>query len=952
MKKCILLLLGGICCLLQGHAQQFQLSTYDIDKRLSRGLIKAVITDDIGFLWSATDEGVIRFDGKETVFFRDVIPGGFAKAFCKRVNGDMLVLHDFGLTQIISQPDTTYFKTLLSGYLQDLDTSLYYPKAVFEDHKGTLWIGENQAVVRYDGESFQKFRFSSQDFADNFLRSFSFAEDSQNRLWAISYNGNLYYYQPEDRQFIPVALSIDIQEVGSMHYRGEGKLWVGAKNGFFEITVTNNGQIVSSRIIGDIDNVSTSILINPEEFYVGTFDQGLFQADLLGSGVTFKPLSVLPFPNIISLHFDPQNGLWVSGSESIGLLHPIFFKTLELEQEERTISDFTFLSDSLLLVSNEHQLYQFSLQLDNWILADSLIIPASLSPRSLLVDGDRLWMGDFTGEVFYYDLSQDGLYSVDTILAGSFITQIVKDSHQNIWIAGNRRHGLIRISPDEQIRFYSQPEVQYNQVVCESPTGVIFCANSDPDYYLSMYDPSQDTFIDISENLNFTLSNNFAVEDLAFDEDGSLLIATSDGLLRYQLNPISQTASRAQRIDLGVVPIDESIKSVVQSDGVIWIATSQGLIMFQNDQSLLYDRSSGLPSRNLTARGLQVDNEGEVWIATAQGLAYLSSSNSSQSVTPTPIFQNLTFNGERAVSDSDTPVFPYDTYLNATFISLSYPADQLQYQTQIMGLDSTWVNQGTDNRIFVPRFPEGEYTLQVRAQQHGGFRWSDPLSYTFAIARPWYTKGWAWALYALLIVGVVIIFNKLYHWHLLRKNRQLETIVQKRTEEVRQQSDQIIEQNERYRKLKEQQLEQEIEYRNKQLTSYTLNLVQKNQVLKDLRAKIVDVRRQSRRDVSIEMKRLLSLIDQSFRSDRGWEEFKLYFEEVHAGFFEELKTNHPELTPQDLRLCAMIRLNLTITESASILGISPESMKTSRFRLRKKMELPSINRLEEYIMQV
>ena len=347
---------------------------------------------------------------------------------------------------------------------------------------------------------------------------------------------------------------------------------------------------------------------------------------------------------------------------------------------------------------------------------------------------------------------------------------------------------------------------------------------------------------------------------------------------------------------------------------------------------------------------MQVDNEGEVWIATAQGLAYLSSSNSSQSVTPTPIFQNLTFNGERAVSDSDTPVFPYDTYLNATFISLSYPADQLQYQTQIMGLDSTWVNQGTDNRIFVPRFPEGEYTLQVRAQQHGGFRWSDPLSYTFAIARPWYTKGWAWALYALLIVGVVIIFNKLYNWHLLRKNRQLETIVQKRTEEVRQQSDQIIEQNERYRKLKEQQLEQEIEYRNKQLTSYTLNLVQKNQVLKDLRAKIVDVRRQSRRDVSIEMKRLLSLIDQSFRSDRGWEEFKLYF--VHAGFFEELKTNHPELTPQDLRLCAMIRLNLTITEAASILGISPESMKTSRFRLRKKMELPSINRLEEYIMQV
>ena len=58
----------------QSTAQQLQLITYDIDEGLSRGLIKSVMTDDIGFVWSATDEGVIRFDGQHSVFFRDFLP--------------------------------------------------------------------------------------------------------------------------------------------------------------------------------------------------------------------------------------------------------------------------------------------------------------------------------------------------------------------------------------------------------------------------------------------------------------------------------------------------------------------------------------------------------------------------------------------------------------------------------------------------------------------------------------------------------------------------------------------------------------------------------------------------------------------------------------------------------------------------------------------------------------
>lgn len=68
------------------------------------------------------------------------------------------------------------------------------------------------------------------------------------------------------------------------------------------------------------------------------------------------------------------------------------------------------------------------------------------------------------------------------------------------------------------------------------------------------------------------------------------------------------------------------------------------------------------------------------------------------------------------------------------------------------------------------------------------------------------------------------------------------------------------------------------------------------------------------------MKHILSLIDFSFRNDEEWDRFKLYFEEIHQGFFERLLLRYPDLTAQDLRLCALIKLNLRLSEMASILG--------------------------------
>ena len=68
--------------------------------------------------------------------------------------------------------------------------------------------------------------------------------------------------------------------------------------------------------------------------------------------------------------------------------------------------------------------------------------------------------------------------------------------------------------------------------------------------------------------------------------------------------------------------------------------------------------------------------------------------------------------------------------------------------------------------------------------------------------------------------------------------------------------------------------------------------------------------------------------------------FETYFDEANEEFFRRLKEKYPDLTPYDLRLCAFIRMNISTKEIATILNISYRGAEVSRYRLRKKLDLP------------
>jgi len=154
------------------------------------------------------------------------------------------------------------------------------------------------------------------------------------------------------------------------------------------------------------------------------------------------------------------------------------------------------------------------------------------------------------------------------------------------------------------------------------------------------------------------------------------------------------------------------------------------------------------------------------------------------------------------------------------------------------------------------------------------------------------------------------------------------------------------------KQLHENQLVQELDVKRKGLTSYTLHVIQKNQLLEHLRDRLSFLVKEDRRDQKKQLQQLIQQINQNFNHDQYWEEFRETFGQVHQQFFDTLKQHSDELTGNDLRLLSLIKLNLTSGDIATLLGISQDSLRVSRYRLKKKLNLRAEESLTTFIQSV
>ena len=86
-------------------------------------------------------------------------------------------------------------------------------------------------------------------------------------------------------------------------------------------------------------------------------------------------------------------------------------------------------------------------------------------------------------------------------------------------------------------------------------------------------------------------------------------------------------------------------------------------------------------------------------------------------------------------------------------------------------------------------------------------------------------------------------------------------------------------------------------------------------------------------------------------SENSWKNFEEHFIQVNPNFYSNLIKKHPDLSPGELKLCSLLRLNLNTKEISAITFTTPESIKVSRSRLRKKLNIEQESNLTGYLMQ-
>jgi DNA-binding CsgD family transcriptional regulator len=153
--------------------------------------------------------------------------------------------------------------------------------------------------------------------------------------------------------------------------------------------------------------------------------------------------------------------------------------------------------------------------------------------------------------------------------------------------------------------------------------------------------------------------------------------------------------------------------------------------------------------------------------------------------------------------------------------------------------------------------------------------------------------------------------------------------------------------------LRNEKLEAEINFKNAELAASAMHLVKKGELMAKSKIELTQVMKGLDNPQAIgELKKMIKTLSDDDNMDKEWENFAKHFDTVHSDFLVALKETHSAITPNELKLCAYLRMNLSTKEIAQLMNISVRGVEISRYRLRKKLQLASETNLFDYLISI
>ncbi|WP_207423299.1 ligand-binding sensor domain-containing protein [Desertivirga brevis] len=269
----------------------------------------------------------------------------------------------------------------------------------------------------------------------------------------------------------------------------------------------------------------------------------------------------------------------------------------------------------------------------------------------------------------------------------------------------------------------------------------------------------------------------------------------------------------------------------------------------------------------------------------------------------------------------------------------------IQYSYYLEGFDKTWSAYSKRTEKDYTNLPYGNFIFKVKARNNFGIE-SVAAVYRFSISPPWYHTWFAYTIYSLIIAFILYQVYKFQQKKFINQQKRFEE-EQRRLEYLHQLE--IDKSEKEIVKLKNEKLETEIEAKNSELASIAMHLGQKAELLNKIKGELDKLNKHMDQDEhQMELKKILRTLSSEEKADGGWDQFSIYFDKVHTNFLRDIKSAYPNLTTNDLRLCAYLKMNLTTKEIAQLMQISPRGVEISRYRLRKKLQITGETNLFEF----
>ncbi len=905
--------------------------------------------DKLGTIYIANNEGLLTYDGRNWILYP--LPN---KTIVRSVN-----IGDDGKIYVGGQDELGYFSPNPNGKL--VFTSITASIPAKDRPFGDVWD-----IVNYQKGIFFRTNYKIFGFEEGIIKvyeapsEFAYMEVSNGKLIVQDYAAGLMYLNKKTgfsalldpkSAVIPkddgITSIISIDENTALLSTLKNGLFLLKQNQLTKINSTNNALFTNERIYG-------ATAINHEWIALATTNGGVYIIDINGNIIQhLSRTEGIQNNNVLCIFLDKEKNLWlglnnglsfIAYNKAIKNISPllneesgyaaiVYNNSLYLGTSNGLYSvplqpnkDLSFVKGNFSLVANTRgqnwglQQIQGKLLLGHhegaFEIKNQVAVPISKYAGfwNFLPYGNGLIAGNYKGLMLFNGSTQQSIAQFN-----ESSRYVAVDEQRNTWVS-HPYHGVFKI--DTQFKKISYGIKQglpseLNNHIFNISNKIVVATNNG----VYSYNKATDRFLE--DSFFVKILGRQSIRYLKEDQEGNIWF-----IHEKNIGVIDLTGAKPQVIDFPelknkmlsgfemIYPINESNIILGGEKGFYHINFNK---YKQNEPTLTVQVKSIRIGRNLDSLLFG---------------GYFNTVNS-------PAIQ-----AEKNIPSIDS----YFKTIQITYAASQYGyLENIVYSFRLKGFEQNWSAYTKRTEKEYTNLPPGKYVFEVKAINNLGNE-SAIANYQFTILAPWYQTIWAFIVYILLgVIGFYLLYR-------LQKKKFIE---QGKRYEEEQQTLIYIHELERSKTeselvaLRNEKLEADLNFKNTELASSAMHLVKKGELLTKVKTELSHITKKIDNEYAIaELKKMIKALGEDEQLDEEWAFFTKHFDKVHSYFIRSLKLIHPNISNSEIKLSAYLRMNLTTKEIAQLMNISVRGVEISRYRLRKKLNLPTETNLFDYLIGI